>query len=118
MMEHKGYCGHAIFDDQAGIFHGEVLGIRDVVTFQGESVAELRQSFVESVEDYIDFCRERGEQPAVSHSGKLLLKMSPELHRRIAAAAELAGQTPEGWAADQLHRITGQCPDQLAVAKG
>ena len=61
MMEYKGYIGKVEFDDQAGIFHGEVVNTRDVITFQGESVAELKKAFRESVDDYLAFCKERGE---------------------------------------------------------
>ena len=60
MMEYKGYLSRVEFDDEANIFHGEVINIRDVVTFQGKSVDELRQAFADSVEDYMAFCAERG----------------------------------------------------------
>ena len=63
MMEYKGYLSHVEFDDEADIFHGEVINIRDVITFQGKSVDELRQAFEDSVEDYLDFCAEREEEP-------------------------------------------------------
>ncbi len=61
MLTHKGYHGHVEYDDEAEIFHGEVLDLRDVVTFQGRSVDEIRQAFTESVDDYLAFCAERGE---------------------------------------------------------
>ena len=63
MMEHKGYIGRGKFDDEAEIFHGEVINTRDVITFQGQSVAELKKAFKESVEDYLAFCASRGEEP-------------------------------------------------------
>jgi predicted HicB family RNase H-like nuclease len=62
-LEYKGYIGVIEFDDDAGIFHGEVANLRDVITFQGECVSELRNAFVESIEDYLEFCAERGEDP-------------------------------------------------------
>ena len=46
-----------------GIFHGEIINIRDVITFQGQSVAELTKAFRDSIEDYLQFCEERGESP-------------------------------------------------------
>jgi predicted HicB family RNase H-like nuclease len=61
MMEYKGYLARAEFDDEANIFHGEVINIRDVITLQGKSVDELRQALEDSVEDYLAFCAERGE---------------------------------------------------------
>lgn len=63
MMKHKGYTGHVVYDDEANIFHGEVLGIRDVITFQGKTVDELEQAFKDSVQDYLAFCAKRKEEP-------------------------------------------------------
>ena len=53
MMEYKGYVGKVEFDDEAGIFHGEVRDTRDVITFQGRSVDELKTAFQESIDDYL-----------------------------------------------------------------
>jgi predicted HicB family RNase H-like nuclease len=80
MLNHKGYTGHIEFDDEAGLFHGEVVDTRDVVTFQGRSVDEIVQAFRDSVDDYLDFCAERGEKPDKPFSGKFVLRIHPELH--------------------------------------
>jgi predicted HicB family RNase H-like nuclease len=61
MLQYKGYTGHAGFDDEAGLFHGEVLDLRDVITFQGTSVEELESEFRDSVDDYLEFREERGK---------------------------------------------------------
>ncbi|MCU0425559.1 MAG: type II toxin-antitoxin system HicB family antitoxin [Candidatus Kapabacteria bacterium] len=89
MLHHKGYTGVVEFDDEANIFHGEVLHVNDVITFQGTSVEELRNAFVESVEDYLAFCAERGEEPEKPFSGQFLLRVSPELHRKISLGAHI-----------------------------
>jgi predicted HicB family RNase H-like nuclease len=68
-MEHRGYVGRVEYDDEAGIFHGEVINTRDVITFQGATVAELKKAFRDSVEDYLAFCLERGEEPEKPFSG-------------------------------------------------
>ncbi len=83
MLHYKGYTGHIEFDDEAGLFHGEVLDLKDVVTFQGRSVDEIVQAFRDSVDDYLDFCAERGEKPDKPFSGKFVLRMNPELHHAI-----------------------------------
>ena len=70
MMAYKGYLAHITFDEQANLLHGEVINIRDVVTFQGQSVDELRQALADSVEDYLAFCAERGEAPDQPFSGR------------------------------------------------
>lgn len=89
MLHHKGYTGVVAFDDEANIFHGEVLHVNDVITFQGTSVEELRNAFVESVEDYLAFCAERGAEPEKPFSGQFLLRVSPELHRKISLGAHI-----------------------------
>jgi predicted HicB family RNase H-like nuclease len=104
MMEYKGYLGHIEFDDQAGIFHGEVMNTRDVITFQGASVSELRKAFRESIEDYLDFCRRRGEDPEKPFSGQFVTRVSPELHRRINLAATRAGKSLNAWVTEQLEK--------------
>ena len=63
MIEYKGYRGEAVFDDEAGIFHGEVKGTRDVITFQGKSAVEAESAFRESIDEYLSFCAERGHAP-------------------------------------------------------
>ncbi len=83
MLKYKGYNGHVEFDDEAHLFHGEVLDTRDVITFQGESVSEIEQAFKDSVDDYLEFCRERSELPDRPFSGKFVLRIPPSLHRNI-----------------------------------
>lgn len=62
MLEYKGYTGTAEFDDEVGVFHGEVVHLRDVITFEGTSVDELRQAFRDSIDDYLEWCVERGKE--------------------------------------------------------
>lgn len=102
MMEYKGYFGKVEFDDEAGIFHGEVINTRDVITFQGESVDELKKAFRESVDDYLAFCKERGEEPDKPFSGQFVTRIPPELHRQVNMAASLTGKSLNAWVADQL----------------
>ena len=102
MLNHKGYAGHVEFDDKAGLFHGEVLDLKDVVTFQGRTVEELERAFRESVEDYLAFCQERGETPDKPFSGRLMLRLPPELHREIYVRAQREGKSLNQWIADQL----------------
>ena len=93
MLEHKGYRGHVEFDAQAGIFQGEILDTRDVVTFQGKTVNEIKRAFRDSVEDYLEFCAERGEEPDKPFSGRLMVRLSPELHRRLYIEAREQGKS-------------------------
>ena len=91
-MEYTGYIAKVEFDDEAGIFHGEVINTRDVITFQGQSVAELKRAFKESVQDYLAFCASRGEEPDKPFSGQFVTRIPPELHRQVNLAASLSGR--------------------------
>ena len=102
MMEYHGYIGKVEFDDEASIFHGEVINTRDVITFQGKSVAELKKAFRESVDDYLAFCARRGEEPDKPFSGQFVTRVSPDLHRRASVAANVAGKSLNAWVAEQL----------------
>ena len=113
MMEYKGYFGNVTFDDESNVLHGEVLGIKDVVTFQGESVTELRRAFEDSVDDYLDFCHERGETPDKPCSGKFVIRISPDLHRRISTAAKVSGQSLNSWVALQLENSVNRSLELL-----
>lgn len=62
-MKYNNYTGHVEYDDEAKIFHGEVLGIKDVVTFQSTTIDEIEQAFKDSVDDYLNFCEMREEKP-------------------------------------------------------
>ncbi len=108
MMEYKGYLGRVDFDDQAGIFHGEVINTRDVITFQGESVRELTQAFHDSIEDYLAFCKERGEAPDKPFSGQFVTRISPELHRQLNVAATVSGKSLNAWVTEQLQSAVQQ----------
>lgn len=90
-MHYKGYEGIVAYDEDAEIFNGEVVNLQDVITFQGGSVSELKKALAESVEDYLAFCRERGEEPEKPYSGQFLVRAEPRLHRELVAAARRAG---------------------------
>jgi len=97
MMQYKGYFANVDFDDEAELFHGEVINLRDVITFEGESVRSLRKAFRESVDDYLDFCAERGEDPEKPYSGRFVVRVDPELHKQIALTAKLEGRSLNAW---------------------
>jgi predicted HicB family RNase H-like nuclease len=102
MMEYKGYIGKVEIDDEAGILHGEIINIRDVITFEGTSVDEIQKAFRESVDDYLDFCAQRGEAPEKPFSGKFVVRLPAELHRKAYIQAKLADKSLNGWVTDVL----------------
>ena len=107
MMEYRGYRASATFDDEAGIFHGEGIGTRDVITFQGESVADLRQALADSVDEYLAFCQERGRSPDKAFSGKVPLRMPPDLHRAATEAARSEGKSLNAWLTEAVAKAAG-----------
>jgi predicted HicB family RNase H-like nuclease len=117
MMKYKNYIGRVEFDAQAGILHGQVVGIRDVVTFQGKSVEEIEQAFRDSVDDYLAFCKERGEHPNRPSSGNFALRLDPELHRKANMLAGASGKSLNAWVAECLNRAVEQEFPTLGRAK-
>ena len=111
MMEYKGYLGKVEFDAEAGTLHGEVVGIRDVVTFQGESVEEVEKAFRESVDDYLAFCNERGEEPDKPCSGKFVVRLDTDLHRKLNLVATAEGESLNSWVSERLKEaVAGRFP--------
>ncbi|WP_395826112.1 type II toxin-antitoxin system HicB family antitoxin [Elstera sp.] len=104
-LEHKGYIGLIELDAEAGLFHGEVINTRDVLTFQGRTVEELKTAFSDTVEDYEDWCRARGKTPEKPYSGKLLLRIKPDLHRALVAAAARSGKSLNSFVSDSLEKV-------------
>ncbi len=102
VMSYKGYQGSFEYDPEADIFHGEVLHLSDVITFQGRSIDELKTALADSVEDYLAFCAEQGKQPEKPYSGRFNVRISPEIHRKIVAAAAREGVTLNHWVAQVL----------------
>ena len=107
-MKYKGYLGSVIYNDNDEVFYGSVLGIKDVVTFQGCSVDELKQAFKDSVNDYLDFCKERGEAPDKPYSGKFNLRITPQLHARLDIEAKHHGESLNSFVAKTLERAVGE----------
>lgn len=106
MLIYKGYIGHVEFDDEADIFHGEVINTRDVITFQGKTVAQIKKSFHESINDYLDFCKKRGEEPEKPFSGKFNLRLDPELHRQVYITARQHNISLNQWISEAIkHHI-------------
>jgi len=104
MLKYKGYAGLVEYDDEAGIFHGEVVDLKDVITFQGKSVEKLEQAFRESIDDYLEFCLERGEEPDKPFSGRLMLRLSTALHRKVYVTALQEGKSLNQWIAERLEK--------------
>jgi predicted HicB family RNase H-like nuclease len=102
VMTYKGYSARVDFDPRDAIFVGHVLGVRDSISFHGATVDELRQDFANAIEGYLVMCAKDGEKPEKSYSGKLMLRIPPDVHAAAAIAAEAAGESINQWAAAVL----------------
>lgn len=105
-MRYKGYTARIEYDDEDGIFFGRIAGIRDGVGFHADNVAELRRAFREAVDDYLETCAKLGQQPQKPYSGRMMFRVSPEVHRKAALAAEVSGKSLNQWAEEVFDQAT------------
>ena len=101
-MSYNSFAARVEFDAEDRIFVGHVAGIRDIVGFHGESVAELEAAFHEAVDDYVAACKKLGQTPDKPYSGRVMLRLPPEVHARASAAAQVQGMSFNQWAAQVL----------------
>jgi predicted HicB family RNase H-like nuclease len=90
-LRYKGYVANVTLDEDDEILCGTVVNIGDTIHFEGKTIPELKRAFKESVEDYIRFCQERGEQPQKPYSGNFRLRLSPRIHSEVDQAARILG---------------------------
>jgi len=103
-MRHKGYAARIEYSEEDGCFVGHIAGIRDVVGFHGESVGVLRAAFEEAVDDYLETCSKLGKDPQKTYSGKLMLRIPPDIHAAVAIAAETSGKSINQLVAEILNQ--------------
>lgn len=82
LLKHKGYSGTVEFSAADEIFFGKINGIRDVVTFEADTVQKLKKSFREAVEDYISTCKKLNKNPDQDFKGSFNVRVKPSLHRK------------------------------------
>lgn len=103
-LTYKGYAAHVEFDAEDRLFFGHVAGIRDIISFHGESVDELVKAFEDAVDDYLETSEKIGRAPQKPYSGKLMLRVPPEVHAHAAKMAEAHGKSLNAWVAEVLAR--------------
>ncbi|AXJ00963.1 putative nuclease of the RNAse H fold, HicB family [Cyclonatronum proteinivorum] len=102
MLTYKGYHGKVLFDEDSGLLHGEVVYLRDVITFQGKSTDEIKQAFHDSVDDYLEFCSQRNEEPDKPFSGRLMLRLPSDTHRKVYVRAKKEGKSLNEYITEKL----------------
>ena len=111
MMGYKGYRAAVTFDDEADVFHGEVVNTRDVIAFEGTSVAQIKKEFKFSIDDYLKACEERGRTPIRQFSGKISPRILPEVHRAAATAASMQGKSLNAWISEAVEEAVEKSGD-------
>lgn len=105
-MTYKGYQASIDYSDEDGCLVGRVVGIKDLITFHGTSVAQIRRAFKEALDFYLESCESRDESPDKPYSGKLMLRVPSEVHAAVARSAEISGKSINQWAAETLSQAT------------
>lgn len=107
-MTYKGYTGSVDYSEADNCLYGKVLGMsKDAITYEGRDVNELRNDFQAAVDDYLDSCRASGVEPRKPYSGSLNVRLTPEIHSRIAMLAQQAGTTINGYIRQTLAKAVG-----------
>jgi predicted HicB family RNase H-like nuclease len=103
-MTYRGYTARVEYDERDNILVGRILGIRDIISFHGQTVDGLRKQFELAVKDYLADCESKGVPPEKPASGKLLLRVPPELHGKALVAAQASGKSLNQWATEVLEQ--------------
>ncbi|MHB1619365.1 MAG: type II toxin-antitoxin system HicB family antitoxin [Sulfuricella sp.] len=103
-MTYKGYTARIEYSDEDACFIGHIAGIVDVVGFHADNVKKLRAAFAEAVEDYLETCAKVGRPAQKPASGRLMLRVPPEVHSAALVAAQVSGQSLNQWATQALQR--------------
>ncbi|MDR0826607.1 MAG: type II toxin-antitoxin system HicB family antitoxin [Desulfovibrio sp.] len=105
---YKGYTGTVEYSEEDACLFGRIAGICDIISYEGESVAEIRKAFEESVDDYLEHCAVIGKQPNKPYSGKFVLRLDPSIHARLAVKAQAKGKSLNQFAAEVLAQALGE----------
>jgi len=105
-INYKGYFAKIEFDAEDHIFVGRIIGIRDVISFHGESVTEIETAFHGAVDNYLSACKKLGQKPNKPYSGNLMLRVPTEIHAAVASAAEASGKSINQWASGVLAKAS------------
>ena len=115
-MNYKGYFARIDFDGRDNIFVGHVLGVDDKISFHGETVSKLIHDFHAAVNHYLSDCERTGRKPQKPASGKLMLRIDPDVHARIGIAAAVSGESINQWSEEVLGRAAREVLEQAAHA--
>ncbi len=102
IIEYSGYIAHIEFDDKERIFVGNVADIQEIISFKGTSVNKLENAFHESIDNYLAISKKTRQKSQKTFSGKLLLRISPDIHAAIASTSKVEGKSINQWISDTV----------------
>lgn len=102
VLSYKNYLGSIEYSMDDEIPFGKILGINDIITYEADNIKELKTAFQDSVEDYLEHCKQTGKEPNKAYSGKFTLRIDPELHAKLAAYAKMSGKSLNQYAEQLL----------------
>ena len=91
VLSYKGYWGRIEFSERDEVFHGKVVGIKSLISFEGDSVKAIKADFRNSINEYLEYCKDEGIQPEKSFKGSFNVRVGSELHRLAALEASVRG---------------------------
>ncbi len=114
LMSYKGYTASMVFDAEDKIIVGRVQDVDDIISFHGESVSEFEANFHAAIEDYLAASKELGSAPERPASGKVMLRIAPEIHAAALKAAARSGTSLNKWAESALGKAARKAPARVA----
>ena len=112
-MSYKGYTASMVFDAVDKIIVGRVVDIDDIISFHGESVSEFESNFHAAVDDYLAAAKEMGLPADKPASGKMMLRIAPEVHAAALKAAARSGTSLNKWAEGALGKAARKPPSRV-----
>ena len=103
-IHYKGYIGSVAFSEEDAVFHGKVIGIKPLISFEGDTVAAITKDFQDAIEEYLDFCAKNNKTPEKSFKGSFNVRIGSDLHRKATLAASAKGMTLNAFVEDAIRK--------------
>lgn len=112
VLQYKTYYAEVHFSAEDEVFHGKIIGINDLVNFEGTTVKELKKAFQEAVDDYLETCEELGKEPEKTYKGSFNVRIPSDLHRQAARHATLKNMTLNDFVRQAIDTVLANPPNK------
>lgn len=107
-IHYRDYTGSIDFSEEDEVFHGKIVGIKALISFEGDSVQTLTEDFHNAVDEYLEYCEKNGKQPERPFKGSFNVRIQPELHRKAALTASARGLSLNAFVEDAIRHNVSQ----------